>query len=208
MFLAKLILDGALGHVRRDIADAYQMHRTLTRVFTDDEASSPKRFLWRLEAAPAREATGAATVLVQSAQPGNWTAIEQIDGYRLEGQKALALDNLLKSGCHYAFRVLANPTVTRDGKRYGLVGEEAQRAWLGRQAERNGFSLQECVVTGTSRLAVRQPRSGHRITVDTVRFDGVLTVEDIGKMSDALLQGLGHAKALGLGLLSIAPLHG
>jgi CRISPR system Cascade subunit CasE len=208
MFLAKLILDGAFGHVRRDIADAYQMHRTLSRVFADDEASPPKRFLWRLEADPGHGPTGVATVLVQSAQPGNWAGIEHLEGYRLGGQKAVALDNLLLSGRHYVFRLLANPTVTRDGKRYGLVGEEAQRAWLGRQAERNGFALQECVVTGTSRLAVRQHRSDHRITVDTVRFDGVLTVEDVGKMSDALRQGLGHAKALGLGLLSVAPLHG
>ena len=63
-------------------------------------------------------------------------------------------------------------------------------------------------MTGAARLAVKQARSGHRITVDTVRFDGVLTAEDINKMRDALVQGLGHAKALGLGLLSIAPLHG
>lgn len=208
MFLAKLILDGTHGHVRRDIADAYQLHRTLSRVFADDEASPPKRFLWRLESDPSHGPAGSATVLVQSAQPGNWAGIEHLDGYRLTGQKAVVLDNLLHSGRHYAFRLLANPTVTRDGKRYGLMGEDAQRAWLGRQAERNGFALQECVVTGASRLAVRQSRSGHRITVDAVRFDGVLTVEDVSKMSDALLQGLGHAKSLGLGLLSIAPLHG
>lgn len=208
MFLAKLILDGGFGHVRRDMADAYQMHRTLSRVFADDEASPPKRFLWRLEADPGQGIVGAATVLVQSAQSGNWAGIERLEGYRLAGQKSVALEALLQSGRHYAFRLLANPTVTRDGKRYGLLGEEAQRAWLGRQAERNGFILQECVVTGVARLAVKQPRSGHRITVDTVRFDGVLTAEDINKMRDALIQGLGHAKALGLGLLSVAPLHG
>lgn len=208
MFLAKLILDGGLGHVRRDMADAYQMHRTLSRVFAPDEASPPKRFLWRLETAPGPGTAGAATVLIQSVQPGNWAGIEHLEGYRLAGQKSVALDALLQSGRHYAFRLLANPTVTRDGKRYGLVGEEAQRAWLGRQADSNGFALQECVVTGAARLAVKQPRSGHRITVDTVRFDGVLTTEDVSKVRDALIQGLGHAKALGLGLLSIAPLHG
>ena len=208
MFLAKLILDSGFGHVRRDMADAYQMHRTLSRVFADDEASPPKHFLWRLEADLGQGIVGAATVLIQSVQPGNWAGIEHLEGYRLAGQKSVALDALLQSGRHYAFRLLANPTVTRDGKRYGLVGEEAQRAWLGRQAERNGFALQECVVTGAARLAVKQPRSGHRITIDTVRFDGVLTTEDVGKVRDALVQGLGHAKALGLGLLSIAPLHG
>lgn len=208
MFLAKLILDGAFGHVRRDMADAYQMHRTLSRVFAVDEAGPPTRFLWRLEAAPSQGTVGAATVLVQSLQPGNWASLAHLEGYRLAGQKPVALDSLLQSGRHYAFRLLANPTVTRDGKRYGLLGEEAQRAWLGRQAERNGFILQECVVSGTARLTVKQPRSGHRITVDTVRFDGILTAEDVSKMRDALVQGLGHAKALGLGLLSIAPLHG
>lgn len=208
MFLAKLILDGTFGHVRRDLADVYQLHRTLVRFFADDETSPPRRFLWRLEADSIQGPMGAATVLIQSAQPGNWAGIEKIEGYRLAGQKAVALDSLLHGGRHYVFRLLANPTVTRDGKRYGLVGEEAQRGWLGRQAGRNGFVLQECVVTGTTRLTVKQPRSGHRITVDAVRFDGVLTVEDVSKISAVLVQGLGHAKALGLGLLSIAPLHG
>lgn len=204
MFLAKLVLDGAFAHVRRDLADAYQLHRTLVRFFADDETSPPRRFLWRLEADAGQYPLGAATVLIQSAQPGNWEAIENLEGYRLAGQKNVALDSLLQRGRHYTFRLLANPTVTRAGRRYGLVGEEAQREWLSRQAERNGFALQECVITGSTRLNVKQPRSGHRITVDTVRFDGVLTVEDVGKMHEVLINGLGHAKALGLGLLSIA----
>lgn len=206
MFLAKLVLDGAFAHVRRDLADAYQLHRTLVRFFADDEASPPRRFLWRLEADAGQCAVGAATVLIQSAQPGNWEAIENLEGYRLAGQKDVVLDALLRRGRHYSFRVLANPTVTRAGKRYGLVGEEAQREWLSRQAERNGFALQESVVTGSSRLIVKQSRSGHRMTVDTVRFDGVLTVEDVDRVHEVLINGLGHAKALGLGLLSIAPL--
>ncbi|MDD2989350.1 MAG: type I-E CRISPR-associated protein Cas6/Cse3/CasE [Zoogloea sp.] len=206
MFLAKLVLDGAFAHVRRDLSDAYQLHRTLVRFFADNETSPPRRFLWRLEADAGQGAVGAATVLIQSAQPGNWEAIENLEGYRLAGQKEVVLDALLRRGRHYSFRLLANPTVTRAGKRYGLVGEEAQREWLSRQAERNGFALRESVVTGSSRLTVKQSRSGHRMTVDTVRFDGVLTVEDVGKVHEVLINGLGHAKALGLGLLSIAPL--
>ena len=113
MFLAKLVLDGAFAHVRRDLADAYQLHRTLVRFFADDEASPPRRFLWRLEADAGQCAVGAATVLIQSAQPGNWEAIENLEGYRLAGQKDVEPDALLRRGRHYSFRVLANPTVTR-----------------------------------------------------------------------------------------------
>jgi CRISPR system Cascade subunit CasE len=41
-----------------------------------------------------------------------------------------------------------------------------------------------------------------------VQFDGFLSVEDPAQLGQALVNGIGHGKALGLGMLSLAPAHG
>lgn len=205
MHLAKLTLDPDDPQARRDIADAYEMHRTLCRAFAFETTEAPKRFLWRLEPDRSYTARGLATVLIQSAQQGNWQPITDLPGYRLEGEKHVDLAGLLQIGRQYQFRLAANATVTRGGKRFGLVGEEALRTWLERQAGRCGFVLQETTVGSLSRLSVRQPKSGHRITVDVTRFDGVLEAREPDTLKRALTEGIGHAKALGLGMLSLAP---
>lgn len=206
MHLAKLILDPNYPQVRRDIADAYEMHRTLSRAFAMSESEPPTRFLWRLGAADPAAGNGEAIVLVQSAHPGNWEPIAGLPGCRLDGSKQIDLDWLLQAGRLYHFRLTANPTVTRGGKRFGLVGEEAQQTWLSRQSARYGFAVREAVIEGRSRLSVRQARAGHRITVDVVQFDGVLEAREPAAMQQALTGGIGHAKAFGLGMLSVAPI--
>lgn len=205
MHLAKLILDPRHPQARRDMADAYEMHRTLCRAFATAKSEAPPRFLWRLEPGNPSAGCGAAAVLVQSATPGNWEPIGDSPGYRLGGSKEVDLDRLLQCGRRYHFRLAANVTVTRGGKRFGLIGEEAQQAWLARQGERKGFAVLESVIGGNVRLSVRQGKGGNRITVHAVRFDGVLEATDHEALRRVLTDGIGHAKALGLGLLSLAP---
>jgi CRISPR-associated protein Cas6/Cse3/CasE subtype I-E len=102
------------------------------------------------------------------------------------------------------WRVLANPTVTREGKRYGLTREEEQLAWIARQGERNGFSVLGCERGADERLQVRQGRGGNRITLHTALFEGVLQTDSVELLRQGILNGFGHGKALGLGLLSLA----
>lgn len=205
MFLSKLTLDPRQALARRDLGDAYEMHRTLARAFAPDTESAPARFLWRLEAGPRAEAEP--TLLVQSAAPANWKPIESIAGYlrALQPNKQVDLDALVRAGARYRFRLRANPTVTRAGKRLGLVKEADQLAWIKRQADRGGFSLLSCVRTGNDWIDVRQGRTGHKISVHAASFDGVLNVLDATAVQRALLDGIGHGKAFGLGLLSVAP---
>jgi CRISPR system Cascade subunit CasE len=203
MYLSKLTLDPRNAQARRDLADAYEMHRTLVRVFARDEETPPDRFLWRLERRA--DSQPSCVVLVQSSQAGDWTVLNSIPGYVVQVQpnKAVDLEMLIQSGVHYHFRLLANPTVTREGKRYGLTREEDQLAWIARQGERNGFSVLGCERGADERLQVRQGRSGNRITLHTAMFDGVLQVKSAELLRQAVLNGLGHGKALGLGLLSL-----
>lgn len=206
MYLTKLLLNPAHAEARRDLGDAYQMHRTLCRAFAASADGPVARFLWRLE----RErvpGTGSA-VLVQSATPGSWQQLGDAPGYLAApaSEKQVALERLVSPGAHCRFRLRANPSVKRDGKRWGLQGEQAQLDWLSRQGSRLGFAISGADVSQRDRLRSPQGRTGAVITVDSVQFDGQLRVVDAPLLRAALLSGIGPGKALGLGMLSLAPI--
>lgn len=204
MYLTRLRLDSRTAHGRRDLASAYEMHRTLTRAFVDSDDARPVRFLWRLDSVDA--AQGEAVLLVQSDQPGRWDSLPA--GYVLEHlAKQLDLSALLQEQRHYRFRLLANPTISRKGKRYGLNKEEEQVAWLNRQMGKAGCALRDVLRTRSERWALR--KKGHLITVQAVGFEGILQLEQAAALQVAMVRGVGHAKSLGLGLISLAPVrHG
>ncbi len=180
------------------------MHRTLARTFTPDAETPPARFLWRLERRADYQPS--TVVLVQSAETANWSVLEDLSGYASEIQpnKAVDLEMLVQPGARYRFRLLANPTVTKDGKRYGLTREEEQLEWLARQGGRHGFSILGCVRGADERLQVKQGRSGNRITLHTALFEGMLQADSADPLRQGVLNGFGHGKALGLGMLSLA----
>lgn len=205
MYLSKLTLDPMHPQARRDLGSPYEMHRTLARVYAPDPQTPSQPFLWRLESG--RDPAHSATILVQSDVVGNWSVLDQIPGYAVEvlGDKPVDLERLIrKSGDRFRFRLLANPTVTRDGKRHGLTKEEEQLDWLGRQGGKRGFSLDSCLRLGNERIQTRQGRMGRRITLQTVLFGGILEASEVAHLQMAVRFGLGHGKAMGLGLLSLA----
>lgn len=198
MYLCKLLLDPNHADARRDLADAYEMHSSLARAMAPDAASAPPRFLWRLE--QARSSPG--MVLVQTPVRPDWSRLAGVQDH-----ESIAFDPaaLLKPGQVCRFRLRANPTVCRNGKRWGLGSEADQLAWLSRQGERGGFVVAGCVRTESGMVYTRQrKRGGHRITVQAAGFEGVLRVQDPARLAEVLVNGLGHAKAFGLGLLSLA----
>lgn len=204
MFLSKLVLDARHPRVRRDLADVYDMHRTLARAFAPDAESHPARFLWRQERS--RSVTEAVTLLVQAEGPANWSNVESDSGYLAQSIQvsALDLDRLVGDGQRLRFRLMANPTVTKEGKRLGLRREDEQLAWLGRVADKHGFRVLGCTVAESNRLQARQ-KDGHRITLDAALFEGIFTVVEKASVQQAIRRGLGRGKAFGLGLLSVAP---
>ena len=206
MYLSKLTLDPRHLGARRDLADAYEMHRTLARAFAPDESSAPARFLWRLE--PPRSGDVPSDVLVQSGMAGRWSVVEALDGYTraLQPNKLVDLDAFVRAGMEYRFRLVANATVTRDGKRLGLLSEEEQLAWLSRQGGRHGFVVLDVIRLASTRLGARSGRDRPALTFQSARFEGLLTIEDPGKVASALTGGIGHGKAFGLGMLSLAPI--
>lgn len=205
MYLSQLRLDPACAAARRDLADPYQMHRTLARVYAPDAGTAPLRFLWRLERGASAADCG--VVLVQAATPGRWAALERLQGYvqSLHADKPVDTERLVQPGRRFHFRLRANPVVTRQGQRWGLHGAQEQLDWLTRQGARLGFDVAGADVSGQERVVMRKPGGVRPNIKDTVLFDGLLTARDAGALRSALVDGVGHGKAFGMGLLSLAP---
>jgi CRISPR system Cascade subunit CasE len=214
MYLSRLMLNPRDRTVQREIANVYELHRTLMAAFPDD-LPSDERVLFRVETDPR---TGVPTLLVQSHTQPDWRYLETRGTYLLPASqwppqiftnpavKSFTLD--LAAGQTLAFRLRANVTVKRDGSRHGLYDEEDQRAWLTRKGERNGFQPLRVTVIQEDNQISWKPRGNdkrRKLTHFAVRFDGHLKITDPDKLWDAVQSGIGPAKSFGFGLLSLAP---
>lgn len=84
-----------------------------------------------------------------------------------------------------------------------------QTTWILRQAEVHGFKLRPSS-TGEPDVAVLGRRrtvfwrDAHRVVIAVVEFIGHLEVVDPERLRRALTGGIGHARAYGCGLLTLA----
>jgi len=223
MFLHRIHIDPRCREARRDLADSYQLHCTLCRAFSAQEGKCPEgEFLWRLE--PEIDPFGCPRVLVQSRSLPNWPGIN-VRGWLIAADPPIDLKDrlklhLLKVGQRFRFRLRANPCVTRNGMRLGLLRIEDQEDWIVRKGKRHGFALPHLASfdfseSAQGRVDVRisqeqmltgRKHSGGAIRVFSVLYDGILSVTEPGAFMVALQTGIGHGKVMGLGLLSVAPI--
>jgi CRISPR system Cascade subunit CasE len=223
MFLHRIHLDPRCREVRRDLSDPYQLHSTLCRAFSGPERKCPEgEFLWRLE--PETDPVGYPRILVQSRTIPDWTGIG-VEGWLARADPAIDLKerlmlDSLAVGQRFRFRLRANPCVTRNGRRLGLLRLEEQEAWAQRKGLQHGFSLPQLAsfdladslqkwidVRISQEQMLRGSRhSGNAVRIFSVLYDGILTVSEPDKFRDALQTGVGHGKVMGLGLLSVVPI--
>lgn len=220
MLLHRIHLNPRCREVRRDLSDPYQMHSTLCRAFSLPNQKCPEgEFLWRLE--PEAGPDSQPRVLVQSRSQADWTRINLSD-WLAQVEPAIDLNERLKlgsleTGQRFRFRLRANPCVTRNHKRLGLMRLVEQEAWVARKGDLHGFEVPPLVrptESSEARFDVRvsqeqmlrgKQHAGNGIRVYAVLFDGLLTVTDPEKFRVGLHTGIGHGKAMGLGLLSVVP---
>lgn len=210
MYLHRIHLDLRCREARRDMADPYQLHSTLCRAFSKPEAKcAPGEYLWRLE--PETNAAGFPRILVQSRSIPDWNGIG-VYGWLYDTTKPIDLKShlqieSLEPGKRFRYRLRANPCVCRNGKRVGLFNRQDQRDWLLRTGAMHGFKPETMHLSQEQMMRGRKHGTGVTISVFSVLYDGMLEVTDTGLFRAALCSGLGHGKAMGLGLLSIAPCH-
>ena len=197
MYLSLLYPNPDHSRARRDLYDPYALHQSLAHAVEPGD-----RPLWRLEAGRYGENP---RVLVQTLQPPRW---DRFFEHQTASYGGLAPDSPkpfepeLSPGQLLRFRLYANPNVTKAGKRIGLYQEEQQRSWIKERLEDRGALLLSALITRSGKK--RFSKRDQTITLAVAQFDGILRVTDPAKLRRALESGIGHGKAFGLGLLSIA----
>jgi CRISPR system Cascade subunit CasE len=236
MYLSRLTLNPRNRRVQKELANPYELHRTLMSAFP---ATLPEgeRVLFRVDV---DDRTGVPTVLLQAhGQPDwAWLGDPRANGYLLRPPESKPFELAFTPGQTLAFSLRANPTVKhsepgqRQGRRDPLYKEEDQIAWLERKAAAGGFRLVRVTVLKEGNTYGRQPvekNSGdateaagdaakiagdaekgpkkRKLTLYAVRFEGLLQVTDPATLWETVQQGIGPGKGLGFGLLSLAPPH-
>lgn len=216
LHLSRLHLNVSHRHASGDLGSPYALHQTLRWAFPGAgkaETSLPdgERLLWRQDVTLDPESGQfVPMILVQSTTPPDWGALNARDPEYLYGWEVRTLDlsPALTPGRVLHFRLHANATVRRTNEqghsaRHGLYRSEEQLAWLSRQGDRSGFDVLGADIARSTR--VRSRKGKQLITLHTVSFEGALRVTAPTELYAAVRSGLGHAKSLGCGLLSLAP---
>jgi CRISPR system Cascade subunit CasE len=220
MYLSRLILNPRSRRVQRELAEPYQMHRSLMKAFPDHLAPGEERVLFRVDEHPRL----GLMLLVQSwdVPDWSWLAEEGARGYLLpvaEPNPAVKpFDLRLAVGHTLSFRLRANPTKRlstgkdNTGKRVGIYDEEEQLAWLARKGEQHGFRVLQAQVSRDGKIkdddAIHREDRTHKLELLSVQFNGQLQVTDPDKLVSAVQTGIGSGKGFGFGLLSLAPAPG
>ncbi len=199
MYLSQLTLNPRSRRAQREIAEAYQLHRSILCAFPE-KLPDNERVLFRLNLA---ERGARATVLVQSQTRPDWDRLTAVRDYLLHCEGPKAGDPQLLAGQQLAFQLRANPTVKRGGKRLGLLVESEQRTWLKRKLTAAGAELLGCQIRdGGLQHSRRKPAQTHL----AVLFTGQLQVGDPILLLAAVRGGVGPAKGYGFGMLSLTPI--
>ena len=82
----------------------------------------------------------------------------------------------------------------------------AGRDWLLERAERWGLSIKPESLLQNSYRQHRLRRKSHNIEYSSLDYQGIAQVNDPGRLRTALLEGVGHSKGFGCGLLLVRPI--
>lgn len=197
MYLSKVTIHNAWCR------DAYQFHQALWQLFPS-QGDQKRDFLFRVET---RHPGRGCDVLLQSiAVPESSAAAHVL------ACKPIAF--CLNEGEQLRFRLRANPIKTikdeqqrLDGRgqikrcRVPLVKEQEQHQWLARKLS-PAARLEAIESAGELPLFFSKKGAGGKI--QPVNFEGFLTVTDAPALLALIKNGIGPAKAMGCGLLSLA----
>lgn len=194
------------------------------------QVHTPRRkdagFLFRIDPIPG----GRAVILVQSAVEPDWDFAFHNAMFLLSAPPDIKpFDPQFSIGQKLRFRLTANPTKkidTKSGpdgkKRNGRrvpVRPENFLGWLVQKSIQSGFSIMsDNIIIQRSYIFFHKPntqqenylseispgKGDYQARLRLVRYDGVLTIDDINLFHLAIERGIGSGKAFGFGLLSLA----
>lgn len=204
MFLSKLELNPRSRRVHNEITRPYEMHRTVMSGFPQFDEQDRDRVLFRVDS---NDRTRQINLLVQSGISPEWSQVQRDSQYCISDPLHKEFRPALSSGQQRYFRIRANPTVKKNGKRVGLQKEEDQQAWLSRKADLGGFEIESLSIKDEGKINDYKGTGNNSrdLSFYSVIFEGTLLVTDPDLFQLTLEKGVGPGKGIGFGLLSIAP---
>jgi CRISPR system Cascade subunit CasE len=219
MYLSRILINPRRGHAQRYLRDPGVVHAAVLAASpTQPIPSSPEgRVLWRID----RDNPYQPLLYALTPEQFDFSHIAEEAGYPAVERpfESLPYDRLVDrvtAGAEYAFRLTANPThqgrraQDQATQRFGHVTAAQQLHWLTTRSTAYGFTIPVNSV-GTpdvvlcDRRQVHFRRNGSRpVTLATATYEGRLHVTDTAVFRKALTQGIGHGKAYGCGLLTLA----
>lgn len=220
MYLTRFRINVARRGARKLLGSPQAMHAAVLAGFArpEDHTRHDARTLWRLDQTHDHQTL---LYIVSPGRPDLTHLVEQAGWPTTDTWDTRSYDGLLNTlakGQTWAFRLTANPTRSGrkndgapDTQRFGAVTVEQQVAWLTKRAEANGFLIARqsdgqlnLTVHGRHTLTFTRGRGQRPVTLVTATYDGVLHVEDPDLLRRVLCNGIGHARAYGCGLLTLA----
>ena len=199
MYLSRLRINRRHPLAQIDLNDRYELHRSLLSAFPQPTLPE-ERILYRVEFV---RPLPYVAIRVHSLTWPEWENLELISGpgYLFQAPAMQAVDLRLSAGSQLRFRLVANPTRKRKGKRYPISGQRKLMGWLQRKAIYHGFAFEPRDVN-IEKLRKVQGK-GNKLVWHAVRFDGALEVIEARAFAKALRYGIGSARCFGFGLLSV-----
>lgn len=172
--------------IRLKVVNSYQQHQAIWSLFPN-RPEGQRDHLFRIESVEG----GMAKVLLQS-------ATEPVSNESVTVLQSKGFAVQLKKEGHYRFKITANPTkkVSKSGCLLDLSTEVDQVNWLHRKLE----GAQLTVTSVDDQLVSYKDHQFTRL----VTFEGVMQVEDVGRVQEYVIKGIGRKKHAGAGLLSLA----
>ena len=190
---------------RNDLAHGYEMHRTVCRLFDGLRREyDGARVLYRVENLDSRQPR----VLIQSPDEPRWERL--LPGYAqtCDSKRLDPTLDAIGDGDRIRFRLFGQPLRCEyrgPQQRGERRATDRTLEWMERRLERIGCeSLGIREGPGQTLIIRREKRATH---LRAVQFDGFLRVSDQWKLREAVRAGVGHGKAFGLGMLSVAACH-
>ena len=207
MYLTRNALDTRRRETLRALGSVNMIHGAIESAFPGER----RRRLWRIDVIG-----GVTWLMLLSETEPDLSRLQAQFGYTDRPWETKCFDRLLeriREGTIWRFRLVANPTRSepsgKDGERGKVVAEgsvPAQREWLMRHAAVHGFSLNpDCfdVVRSEWKLFRKGRENGRPISVLQVTYEGTMEVTDAERFREALLCGIGRAKAYGMGMMTV-----
>lgn len=110
----------------------------------------------------------------------------------------------LATGQTRPFTIEANPVTIHDGTRKPIKDPDGRIQWIQRKLTAAGCNDIQAMIETVHVDRFRKNNTNHdQVTIQTIRYRGLLTITDPARLANALTAGIGPAKAYGLGLLTL-----